>query len=814
MKWLKRTAIAASILAAAILIAAVVLINPFGPSPLNDYPRDGQLHLDGLKQPVRVVRDEKGMPYIYAGDTEDLMLAQGYVMAMDRLFQMELIKLVVSGRIGELSGPSARSIDVRARTLGFHRNARRHVPLLDAQAGKFLRKYVAGINAMIADRPVDIPLEFKLAGIRPTPWTPADALAILYFMGWNSAANLHNEIVSQMLVEKVGLARARQLFPLNLTPAEDLRRAPSISAVPLRIATLGSERLVRLLAFTADRSLRVGSNNWVVGPGRSASAKPIVANDPHLDAAMLPGPWYPCGLITPGFRAVGVTIPGTPGIVTGRTDHLAFGVTNAYGDAQDLYVETLDPNDSGRYMEGTQSIPFGIIEETLRFKNRNAPGGFSSQTIHIRTTRRGPVINEVLPPLNLLPTPGGAGKVITVRWSAFECMGKSLGFERFLTARDAVQFREALRGVRQICLNYVFADRDGHIGWQVTGRLPIRAKGDGRLPHLVLDGADNWHGWIPFEQMPHAADPDNGWLGTTNHKTVPQDYPYYYADYFAAPIRQERLMQLMADPAPTSAPDHWRYQRDILNLKAVRVAPLMARSLMAHADTADMARTLDAWNHRDNVDQIAPTLFHAIFEALARLTFIDDLGEPAADILLSNTYYWEQRLLSMIEAGQSPWFDDVRTPDVSETLDMLWHRAALNAAVRLTDLLGDDRSAWQWGRLHRYEFISPIARKGPFKGWLGGGTYPARGSGDTLCRAKSPYGDLSKVKLMASLRMVADLGDTDKVLAVLPGGVTGRQFNPHTTDQIEPFIDGKMVYWWFSDKAIAAHAKHQLTLRP
>jgi penicillin G amidase len=814
MKWFKRFIIALFLLVGLILISAIVLVNPFGPSPINDYPKDGQLRLAGLKRPVHIVRDEKGMPFIYADDMEDVIFAQGFVMAMDRLFQMELLKLLVSGRIGELTGRKARNLDVRMRTLGFHRHARRHIQLLNAQTKALLQKYADGINAFITTQPEAIPLEFKLAGSHPTPWTAADVLTILYFMGWNSAANLHNEIVSQLLVEKLGWTRALQIFPLNLNPAENALEGKSGSDGPPHIASLGSEIIDRLLAFAEERPLRVGSNNWVVGPDRSVSGKPILANDPHLEASMLPGPWYPCGLITPQFRAVGVTIAGTPGITVGRTDHLAFGVTNAYGDAQDLYVETVDPHDSRRYMEGTHSIPFKVIEETLRFKDRNAPGGFASEIIHIRATHRGPVIDEVLPPLNALPSSGGKGKVITVRWSAFEAMGPSLGFERFWTCRNTTQFRDALKDVRQICLNYVFADQQGHIGWQATGRLPVRDQGDGRLPYVVRDGRDNWHGWVPFEQMPHADDPANGWLGTTNNKTVTRTYPYYYSDYYASPYRQERLMQLMADAAPKAAADHWNYQRDILNLKAARIAPLMAGALLNYPDTAEMGRMLNGWNHLDSADQIAPTLFHAIFDEFARLVYVDELGETATDIMLSNTYYWEERLLSMIEAGNSPWFDDIRTPDITETQHMLWHRAALNAAARLAVSWGDDRSAWQWGKIHRYEFVSPIARKGPLKRWLGGGTYPAEGSGDTLRRAKSAYGDLSKVSLMASLRMVADLGDPDKVLAVLPGGVTGRLFDPHTTDQIEPYIDGKVVYWWFSDKAIKAHATHELALMP
>jgi penicillin G amidase len=383
-----------------------------------------------------------------------------------------------------------------------------------------------------------------------------------------------------------------------------------------------------------------------------------------------------------------------------------------------------------------------------------------------------------------------------------------------VASRNSAEFREALRDVVQICLNYVFADREGNIGWHVTGRLPIRRKGEGRLPQVVQDGKDNWRGWIPFEQMPHAQNPSRGWLGSANHKTVTDRYPYYYSDFFSTPYRKLRIRQLLQEGAPLPAEAHWRYQRDIVNLKAARVAPIIARSLMIYPETERWGRALASWNHEDAIDQVAPTLFHAIFNEFAHLVFVDELGEEVARRMLSNTYYWEQRLIAMIEEGDSVWFDDVRTPDLVETQEVLWRQAALNATERLQAKWGDDMSKWRWGDIHRYEFISPIARKGAAKRWLGGGSHPAQGSGDTLSRAKPASEDLTEVSLMASLRMVADLGDPDKVLAVLPGGVTGRQFHPHTTDQIEPFIDGDLVYWWFSDKAIRDNARHELILNP
>lgn len=807
MKWLKRLILIFLVLCVAIVIVALVAINPFGASPLNDYKTDGRLSLDGLTAEVRVNRDANGMAYIHAQNMDDLFMAQGFVTAQDRLFQMELTKRFAAGRIGELAGPLAKGSDVRMRTLGFRRQAQKHLAILDADTRQLLQKYVEGINAFIQERPDEIPLEFKMAGIAPEIWQPEDPVSILYFMGWNSAANIQNEIVGQMLVEKLGPEKAQEIFPLNINPAE--AGGTDAALWPRRGATalLGAQALEQLLPCLPSGPLRVGSNNWVVSSGKTKEGKPILANDPHLIANTLPGPWYPCAMILPQNRVVGATIPGTPGIVIGRTRHLSFGITNSYGDVQDLYIETIDPHQPDHYLEGDRSIAFETLQETFKFKDPSQPEGYRSETIDIRATRRGPVLTGALPTL-------GKDRVVTIRWSAYESMTPRLGFDDILRCTNADEFRHMLRSVSQIALNYVFADADGNIGWQTTGRLPVRTQGDGRLPHVVTGGEDNWIGWIPFEQMPQDANPANEWLGTTNNKTITEAYPFYYSNYFACDYRQQRLMQLMAQANGTTAEDHWQYQRDIVNVKAQQIAPIMAAALLQHPDTAEFGSILRNWDGADSVDQAAPTLFHSIFETFARLVYADELGDKLAGAMLQNNYFWEQRLARMITDGHSPWFDNIQTPDVTETLDTLMHQAALESAEHLKQSLGDDPSQWLWGKIHQYEFISPIARSGRLKRWLGGGSYPANGSGDTLRRSRSPYGNIATVSVMASLRMVADMADPDKILAVLPGGVTGRQFDPHMTDQIAPFLDGQPLYWWFSDAAIEAHAKHTLVLSP
>jgi len=789
------------------LLLIIVAIHLTGCSFLNRFQKEGNLHLSGLKEPVTVLRDNKGMAYIYAQNLNDALMAQGFVTAQDRLFQMELTKLFATGRISELAGEKGKAIDIKMRTIGLYRNAKKHAKILDKKTRIFFEKYLDGVNAYIKTRSDTHHLEFRLAGIKPAPWTIADSLAIAYYMGWDSAANLHTEIITQMLVEKVGLERAREIFPLNINPDDSSQKSNDAKVTAQEFAQLHLVSDNKIMSYVKDGTLRVGSNNWAVGPLLSANGKPIVANDPHLDARILPGPWYPVGIITPEFRAVGVIIPGTPGMVVGRTDHIAIGVTNAYGDAQDLYVETVDPKNPNRYLEGKKSLPFEVIQETLTIKDKDAPQGLRKEKVKIRLTRRGPVISGVLPGLK-------TDKVITIRWSAFETMEPSIGLDQVLTAKSVKDIREAINHVNFIMLNFVFADTEGNIGWHVSSKLPIRSQGDGTIPYVVKDSHDNWTGWIPFDDMPQLYNPQKGWVGTCNHKTVGMDYPYYYSSRLSPSYRYRRLKQLLNSPGNKSVDEHWQFQRDIMNLMAKKIAPVVARALIAHDDTKQMGQILSQWDYLDDIDKAAPTIFQAIYRKFALLVFQDELGEELARTMLDKWAFWEERLEKMVLNETSPWFDNVNTKDIKETMDELFHQAALDVTENLGSRLGHDPTKWKWGKVHQLELVSPIRRKGFGKGLVGGGSHPFRGSGETLCRGIYDFNDPFGVTVSASLRMVADLGDNDKVLAVLPGGVSGRLFDPHTKDQIKAFIHGDKVYWWFSDTAIQKHSKTTLVLSP
>jgi penicillin amidase len=788
-------------------VAALVLAGVWLLPRLNDFDRGGRLPLSGLSQEVKVLRDENGMAYIRARDERDLARAQGFVTAQDRLFPMQLARLFASGRISELIGEKGRRIDTLMRTVGFLRQARKHEKILDERTRRLFQDYIDGVNAFVAAGS-DLPLEFRLAGIRPEPWTVADSLAILYYMGWSSAANLETEVVAHLLVEKLGAAKAREIFPLTINPDDPRPRPRTTAAGTARGPDGGLAGGAELLALLrqARGPLGVGSNNWVTSGVLSASGKPLLANDPHLDARILPGPWYPVGLITPQGRAVGVTVPGIPGMVVGRTERIAVGITNSYGDAQDLYVENVDPADPGRYREGRKSLPFEILSETLRIRDGKSPGGFREEPITIRLTRRGPVITDILPGLK-------SRQVMTVRWSPFETMAPSLGLTRIMTARSVSDLRAAVGEITPIMLNFVFADSDGRIGWQTSGRLPIRSRGDGTVPLAVTGEKDNWTGFIPYEEMPGSSDPSRGWVGTCNHFTVTSDYPHYYTSHASPTYRYRRLAEVLDRPGLKTPDDHWALQRDDANLMARTIAPLMAKALLRHPDTEAMGKLLAGWDFRDRADQAAPLVFHRVYERFALEVFRDELGDELARAMLGNWYFWQERLQAMVLSGESPWFDDQGTP-AKEGRDDLFLRAAARVAAEARDAGEGEPATWQWGRHHRITFVSPLRREGVGSALLGGGTHPLDGSEETLYRAKYDFNRPYEVGITASLRMVVDLGDPDKVLAVLSGGVSGRQFTRHFRDQVEPFMTGQKRYWWFSDRQIEAHARTEQKLVP
>ena len=776
----------------------------------NDRQTRGTLTLASLSEPVRIVRDDFGVPYIYAETLQDAVRAQGFVSGQDRLFQMEAAKRAATGRLSEVFGAGDNDVilnlDREARVIGFRRLAERQYARLSESSKADLVAYLEGLNAYIETRSSTHPLAFQLAGFKPEPWTEIDILSVVYYLGWASSANFDAELIAQQVIDTIGVDRFEEIAPIVINPDDDPAMASTSSSQAMR-----STRPLGQLASWTQGGVRQhgmgGSNNWAFSGAKVGEPAAIVTNDPHLDSRSLPGPWHPVALITPELRVVGVSM-SLPGIVVGRNEHIAFGVTNAYADAVDLYIETIDPENPDHYLEGETSIAFDIVREQIRVKTNESETGFVDHVLEIRYTRRGPVITDHAPD-------NAPGHVVSMRWASADYMGEHLGLDGLMRARTIEDALTSVGQTRVISLNFVIGDVTGRIARRVSGAAPIRLRGDGMTPFEIVDGEDNWAGPIPAEDMPGEIDPERGWTGTANHMTAPADYPYVYTTFASASYRYRRMQDLFDRPR-LSAEDGWQAQYDTYNLFAEEFAPIFAVSLSASEDDAlvEVGAILEDWDFHDVKSALAPTLFHETVRQLAMAIFEDELGPDASKAYLSNWYVWQERFDAMVQSGQSDWFDDTRTAEI-ETLDMLIERAAHAALDRLTRDHGSNRNNWLWGEVHKTEFQGPLRQTGLVGQLTGNRDVPVSGSGETLLRALYPFDNPFNSQWHASLRMTADLNDPDKVRAILPGGVVGRTFSRHLSDQTDYWADETaQTYWWFSDAAIEDNQVSELILTP
>ena len=788
---------------------------------------DGDRVVTGLSAPVRVLRDAHGIPYIFAANTPDLIRAQGFVTAQHRLFQLEGYRAMANGRLAEAIGPAGLGNDRQIRLIGLRRNAERHARLLSPEARDILAWYAEGLNAYISGHAEDHPRELKLAGFTPQPWTVADMVTVLHYVNWSQAANFKAELTMQKLIDKFGAEKvARELSPINVNPQRSQRpvitgdAGPAMAVPPAGRpdAGAGSGPLgeVKLLAGLDEPDgllaearpgapIAVGSNNWVVGKSRSASGAAVVVNDPHLDARLLPGIWHPVGLFSPEIQAVGAALPAVPGILLGRTAHAAFGVTNAYGDSQDLFIEQVAPGRPDHYVDGDQVRPFQLIEERIRIKDADAPGGFREETMRIRATVRGPIISG--------PVFGAGGeRLLSLRMASAELAGGGLGIERLLTARNAAEVDRAVQAMDVMYFNVVFADKAGTIGHRASGRVPVRASGQGSHPKPV-GASDDWRGFIPPDQMPGVMAPARDWAGTANHDTRPDGYPFDYSSYLSPSYRFRRMAEVLDAGRAMRTADQLALMMDPQNLQAPRLKPALVAALRNDPAHADLARILDAWDGRDDHRLAAPLVYHALYERLAYETFVDEMGEPLARQWLAEWYGWQERFDELVKTPDSPWFDDTRTPQ-RETLPDLIRRAASAVRAELQARHGADPAQWRWGDAHRVTFSSPLRRSGFGRDLLGAAPAPMSGSGATLLRSGNRFGGDFAVEWFASARLVADLADDDKVEAVVSGGVVDRQFHPHQKDQLAAWADGRLLPWWFSRAKVEANARRSQQLLP
>ncbi len=760
-------------------------------------PPEEAVSLPMLDAPVTVKRDRYGIPYIYAQTLADAIRTQGFVTAQDRLTQMLLIREAANGRLSELLGSPGTGNDLSIRVLGINRLARQFAAAMESPSRELHEWYLEGVNAYITTQDSEFPLIVRMYGGRPAPYTLEDICAHYLLQAYDLTENWRSEWLAQRLVDHLGRKKAAQISLVSFNP-DDGSEWSSDYALAQEKPLLSPREQAQTQASSVG-----GSNSWVMSGTRSAGGKPILANDPHLDARRLPGIWHPVALITPEWRAVGVAAAGWPGLAVGRSNYIAWGVTNSAADIADLFIERPDPDREGHYLERDESLPFEVINDTIRVRDPSSPGGIRERAIRIRRTRRGPLVSDFL-------ITDSHRRAVSLRWSVAENIGKQVGVDRLMLAKDVAEAGEAIRDIVG-ALNYNVADTKGNIAHFTSGHVPVRLQGDGAIPLPVLDGQDNWTGFFPFEQAPSSLNPPRGWVGNANNRTVQGTFDGIWSSYSAPSWRYRRMLELFENERILSAEDHWLAIIDTKNTLASDLVPVFLEALEESLETAAAAEVLSSWNYRDDADQAAPALFQVMIRDLVAKIFADEL-----DTLFwsyeGSTYFWQERVHRMLMNGDSDWFDNTNTPQ-RETLDDLIRAAAMDAWAQLEHSLGEDPQDWRWGDLSRLRFSSPIPVRNPLLSrFLGGGDFPRIGSPETLWGS---YGDPDGgAWAIDSLRFVADLGDPDKVLAVIPGGVSGRLLDPHLNDQLPLWLSGEINYWWFSDEAINANMHQEITFAP
>jgi penicillin amidase len=847
-----------------LLVAVVVLVIGvgggawlFARSSLPAY--SAGLTMVGLDGEVRIYRDEYGVPHIFATTLNDLFFAQGYAQAQDRLWEMDLSRRAVQGRLAEIFGESYVDADHFLRTIGFYRAAEASVPIYPEEVAALGQAFADGVNAFMAQANGKWPIEFTILGYRPDPWVVTDSAAIGKYMSWVLGGNMQSELFYLAVAEALGPEAAAALFPVypddgpvaSVSPfqgwsSEGTAYGPaSVPALGLAAVALGETDLSYLvpavpetggsnvaavlrlmeLAETARLglgpvdTLGLGSNNWVVAGRHTAGGKPLLANDMHLEIKA-PSIWYQNHLSCPGeLNVTGVIFPGVPGVIVGHNERVAWGVTNVGPDVQDLYVERPHPDDPYRFEYNGAWEEAQVYREEIRVKGQSEP-----VVREVIVTRHGPIISGVVGGEDGLSIP------LALRWTALDpsCeLGAVLNFGRAANWDD---FKLALEQFKSPAQNFVFADIDGNIAYRANGLIPIRKAGSGLLPVPGWNSDYEWTGFIPWDELPGLHNPPSGLIVTANHRVTAPGYPYFLSHSWAPPYRAASIWQELYGRGGLTVEDMQAIQLDMKNLHASRLLPALEAALtgggeagaqagqaggtLTATDSAALTIMLD-WarnNPRDLVSSPGPSIFHTFYYEALKATFADELGEELFGRFLgagspANTFD------AMLLAGESPWFDDVTTPDTVETMADTLTAAFKRAVSKLETLLGGRPSSWEWGKIHTITFDHPMGGVALLRPLVNRGPYPIDGSGVTAAAMSFRLGDPPyAVESSAPWRFVADLADLNRCWDVVAIGASGQPLSPHYADQMDLWLNGDYKAMYFDRAEIEALPNVKLTV--
>ncbi len=751
---------------------------------------EGVIRLQGLEAPVEIFRDPWGIPHIYADSLEDCLYAQGFVHAQDRLFQMELNRRTALGTLSELFGELALDTDRTVRTFGFNRLAHQDWETLSPEAMRSLDAYTTGVNAFMTKFKKQLPVEFSLLSHRPDPWQPVDSLAFTRVMIWQLSHAWQGALLRAEIAEKVGAENAAALEihypsgnPVILPAGIEFNRLDPDG----KLSVMGGPFLER----------GKGSNGWVVSAGRSETGSAVLCNDMHL-ALSLPSLWYQVHLKAGDeLHVTGVGLPGVPLVLVGHNDHIAWGMTLAFTDAEDLFIEQVDSKN--RYLFRDEWKECTLIEETIEVKGKVVP-----HLEKIMVTHHGPIISDVV---------GSPDKKIAVNSMSLR---NSRAFDGWLAldkARNWDDFVDAMRLIEAPQLNVSYADIENNIGHWVCGKVPVRARGDGSVPVPGWSGEYEWIGEIPFEEMPHALNPPQGYLVSCNHKLVPDDYPHFLGNVWMNGYRARRLIELFESRDTVSWDDHQAFQMDVKCLPGLELVSRLAGITDPDAAVQLALRLLGEWDGWLKPESTGGALYEVVRYTLVRNLLEPGLGDELTTRLMgkgfhpllnhSSEFYGHDTvvLLRLLSQPDSWWVKQAGGHDV------LISRSLSQAVAWLRDTLGQDETQWQWGKIHRVNFEHALSLQKPFDQVFDRGPFPVGGDTDTplqtAMHAANPYDNRA---WSPSFRQIVDMGDLSRSLTIVPPGQSGHLSSPHYDDLIQPWLEGSYYPMLWTRAQVEAQA--------
>jgi penicillin amidase len=777
---------------------------------------DGRLQVNGLSAPVTVTRDTHGVPTIEAKSLEDLFFTQGYITAQDRLWQMDVMRRFGAGELSEILGEDTLQLDREQRILGLRAVAKKSIETANPRDRGYFEAYARGVNAYIATHRDRLPIEFRILKYSPKPWLPEDSVVIAN--GMVKDLNYHyfyDALDREKILAKLGPELTADLYVNRswhdrppTVMREDLNDphtsndsddddddsdddGPDNSVTQQRTSVL--EVKPQEDAFPVD-----GSNDWVVSGAHTTTGKPLLSNDMHLGHQM-PNLWYEAHLQSGNFNVVGVTLPGMPYVIVGHNQRIAWGFTNVGPTVTDVYIENFNA-------QGAYQTPQGWMQPEHRTETIHVKGR-PDATIDVKITRHGPIVTELVP---------GETRPLALRWTLYD--GLRIPFFDVNSAQNWEDFQHAFSQLDAPGQNVVYADVDGNIGYHATGKVPIRAAGDGSLPVSGADNAHEWTSFIPFDKLPNIYNPASGIIATANGRITPDDYPHSISMEWEAPWRQARIYHVLESGRQFSAADMLALQTDVRSeadlFAAERFVYAVDHATKPSARAKQAADLMRNWDGRMLASSAAPTIAVVSARDLRRLLLEPKLGaapedskkpdpQTAEGSLNWQTYSWEQRsvwLENILIHHPKRWLPE-KYPNYEELLT-----AAVEAAVNDANA-PKDLASWHWGSFNAVEIRHPVLGKIPLiQHWAGPGVQQQSGSGYTVKAVTRHHGP--------SERFTANLADLDQSTLNIVTGQAGNFLSPYYMDQWKAWYEGTTFTLPFNPAAVQAAKAHSLVLEP